>query len=181
MEQDAEMLGQGDTDVSQNPYQDLTEAALADYIARHKRELASLENDAFKKAAQQITTRDDAFLRSACDVRNGLFTIQRRIGQISEVLQDRLDAAGETKNNLVNEWKQMRVTCSRISKKSVCPLGQISHTIDDYRHAFPNEKSTFLKKLGQVSVVASIVAVISGYFFGDSLKAKALVRVVASL
>ncbi|MDX9690310.1 MAG: hypothetical protein EOM37_04000 [Proteobacteria bacterium] len=68
----------------------------------------------------------------------------------------------------------MSKACSQIEKGTTCPLEQIVHTIDDYRHAFPNEKSTFLKKLGQVSVVASIAAVVSGYFFGDSVKAKAI-------
>ncbi|MDX9690311.1 MAG: hypothetical protein EOM37_04005 [Proteobacteria bacterium] len=106
MEQTAELPGQNDTEVPQNPYQDLTEVELAHYIALSKNELEALSVDAFKKAAQQVTSRDDAYLKSICDVRNGLFTIRHCVGQIADALQERIDATEQMDNGLVKSGRK---------------------------------------------------------------------------
>ncbi len=174
MKQDIKPVEQDDSEIPQNPYQELTEAELSCYIDQSKKDMDFLEERTYQRAAQQVTSRNDLFLKNVCDIRNGIFELRRRVGQIDEVLQNRMDSIGGVDSDLVNEWKKMRSVCFHVRNKSIDPLEQVIHIISDYHYAFPNEKSSFLKKLGQVSGVTSVTTIIAGFFFGDGLKAKAI-------
>jgi Mg2+ and Co2+ transporter CorA len=147
---------------------------LATYIQRNAEEVTILDEEAFKKCAQKVTARDQSYLDDMRNLRSGFFTVQRQLRQIIQVLDGRADHATTTDKELPKQWRKMRKNCLQVSQDAECALEPVRETINDYHHAFPNEKSTFLKKLGQVSAVASIATVLSSYFFGDDAKTKAI-------
>lgn len=157
-----------------NPYAGFSNNELKTVINQSKKAMAVFDQQTFTECAKKITSRDDIYLESLYEVRDGILTIKRQVEQVEEVVLERAESMPTVSKKALKEWRALRTSCTIVNKIGARSFERTTQTINDYRHAFPNEKATSLKKLVQVGAITAFVTNIAGLMFGDSLKAKGI-------
>lgn len=174
MEKEVITLAGQQIEVPVNPYAGFSKDELKAVINQSKKAMAVLDQQAFTECAKKITSRDEAFLESVYKVRDGVLTVRRQVEQIEAVVLERTESMPTASKKVLKEWRALRTSCTIVNKIGARSFERTTQTINDYRYAFPNEKSTSLKKLVQVGAITAFVTNIAGLIFGDSLKAKGI-------
>jgi hypothetical protein len=160
--------------VSMNPYASLSKEELKDVIVKNKNEIVILDQRAFSECAERVMSRNNEYLESIYEIRDSILSVKRQAEQIEEVVLGRIEAMPTASKKILKEWRDLHTSCTIVDKIGARSFERTAQTINDYRYAFPNEKSSSLKKLVQIGAITTFVTNIAGFFFGDSLKSKGI-------